>query len=258
MERYTYGHSFTAADRLKRIADFFNPLSYNFIRENLGNPYGQVVDMGCGPGYTTDMLAQATQAKEVFGIDISKYFVEVARKNYPDYTFATANVTHLNSTLKYDMIYCRFLLSHLRDIQSLFKHWSTLLNPGGYICIDELEDIFTENTVFKRYLEINTALIRSQGADLFIGRKLNNFINGFQMICDQSDTIPVKDYMAAGWFYPNTISIWETEEYVKRTVNEDEKQSISAALLRIHEQQKGESNITWKMKRIIVTKQTYL
>lgn len=251
--RYTFGHTVNAAERLRRIAEFFNPLAINFIHENLLKNYSRVVDLGCGPGYTTDMLAKATGATGIFGIDISDYFIELGKKKYPDYNFIQGDVTNLDASSKYDMMYCRFLLSHLKDIPMLFKNWITVLNPGGIICIDELEAIFTEIPVFNRYLEINNALIHSQGAELFIGKHLDNYLNGYKIQINQSDIIPVPDSIAAGWFYPNTIGIWKTEEFVQNFAGKDEREAISKELLNIHNKQVKASNITWKMKRIILT-----
>lgn len=251
--RYTFGHTFTAAQRLQQIAEFFNPLAYNFICDNRDKNYNRVVDLGCGPGYTTDMLAKATEAKEVVGIDISDYFIELARKAYPDYKFIKGDVANLNLNEKYDLLYCRFLLSHLRGIHNLFNNWISLLNPGGIICIDELEDIFTDIPVFKRYLEVNSALVQSQGAELYIGKKLNDQLNGFQVKYNQSNVIAVPDSLAAGWFFPNTISIWETEEFVRNNISPGERKAIAMELLQIQNNRSKASNVTWKMKRIILT-----
>ena len=40
--RYTFGDTITANDRLKRIADFFNPLAAEFILKNLNTRIGSI------------------------------------------------------------------------------------------------------------------------------------------------------------------------------------------------------------------------
>jgi trans-aconitate 2-methyltransferase len=252
--RYTFGHTNTAAERLRRIAEFFNPLAYDFIRDNLVQDAFRAADLGCGPGYTTDMLAKATHALEVFGIDISEYFINLCRKQYPKYSFIQGDVTNLESEQKYDLIYCRFLLSHLKDVPNLFKSWIALLNQGGMIFIDELEDIFTEIPVFKKYLEISNSLVRSQGGELYIGKNLEDYVNGFHIKSNNSDIIPVKNSMAAEWFYPNTVSIWETEDFIVKSVDKLERLAISKELQKMNAKNGKSSNITWKMKRIVLTK----
>lgn len=252
--RYTFGHTNTAAERLHRIAEFFNPMAFDFICDNLVSDVHRVADLGCGPGFTTDMLAKASHAAEVFGIDISEYFIDICRNQFPEYTFIQGDVTNLESEQKYDLLYCRFLLSHLKDIPKLFKSWMEALKPGGMIFIDELEDIITDLPVFKKYLEISTALVQSQGAELYIGKHLDDHIKGFQTKTNQSDILPVQDSLAAGWFYPNTISIWDSEGFISTLINEIERKAISAKLLELHTNNEKASNITWKMKRIVLTK----
>jgi len=251
--RYTFGHSPTAADRLRIIADFFNPLAVEIIKKNLNTSVQKAADLGCGPGYTTDMLAKATQATQVIGFDISDYFLNIAKRIHPQYSFVQDDVTRLRSDNKYDYIYCRFLLSHLPDPENAIALWLKALSPGGILFIDELENIYTEVPVFKKYLQTNHELIRSQGSELYIGGHLNKYVNGHRCIESRSDTIPVADADAAGWFYPNTISIWKDEAYVSKVMNEVEREKISEELLRIRQRDDKTSNITWKMKRILLT-----
>jgi trans-aconitate 2-methyltransferase len=253
--RYTFGDTITAAERLQRIADFFNPLSAEFIRSNSPRKITRAADLGCGPGFSTDMLAKATGAQEITGIDSSEYFLNICRQHYPEYKFIHDDVTQLQLDKKHDLLYCRFLLSHLQNIPEVLCNWMHSLKPGGIICIDELEDILTDVSVFKRYLQINHALIQSQGAKLYIGKYLHEHISGFHIQLNRTDILPVEDSMAAGWFYPNTISIWESEEFIKKTVNRSERKALSDSLLQIHNTQSRSSNITWKMKRFVLTKQ---
>ncbi len=251
--RYTFGHTDTAAERLKRIADFFNPPAAAIIRDHLQKPIIKAGDFGCGPGYTTDMLARSTHAEEIIGIDISSYFLDLARHTYPDYRFIQDDVTQLEPKEKYDFIYCRFLLSHLQNTEKVIPRWMERLNNGGILFIDELEAIETDVPVFSKYLYTSHELIKSQGAELYIGSKLDKSVNGFRCIQNRSDLIPVEDSLAAGWFIPNTISIWKDEPCVRSMMNEEERNRLSDELVQIWQKGDNVSHITWKMKRILLT-----
>jgi len=100
---------------------------------------------------------------------------------------------------------------------------------------------------------MNNALIRSQGAELYVGKILDESIPGFEIILNKSDKIPVHNWLAAEWFYHNTKSIWNTEEVVLRSLTLDQRRQISDELLGICRNKNNQSNITWKMKRIILT-----
>jgi hypothetical protein len=119
--------------------------------------------------------------------------------------------------------------------------------------VDELEDVETTIPVFKKYLRINEGLINSQGAVLYVGRILDNCISGFKVQENKSDSIVVANRVAAGWFYRNTQSIWETERFIKNTIRENERKKIAEELLGFIHSGNNHSNITWKMKRIIIT-----
>jgi len=53
--------------------------------------------------------------------------------------------------------------------------------------------------------------------------------------------------------FGNTIGSWREENFIKMNVADNLVKTISDKLLRIHSEQKNASNITWKMRRIIIT-----
>jgi len=170
--KYTFGTTTTAADRLERIADFFNPLAAKFISDFVTLPVEIALDVGCGPGFTTDMLAKATHAGKTVGLDNSPAFLELARKRFAAYEFRQQDVTVLPFPIEADVMYERFVLPHLNAVIDLVDAWTGGLRPGRLLFLDELQAIDTDNPVFQRYLEVNSALIRSQGADLYVGKTL--------------------------------------------------------------------------------------
>src|SRR6185295_15312555 len=116
MVKYTFGTDDAGAKRLESIAEFFNPLAAAFIRQYLdGEPRQSAIDLGCGPGFTTDMLAQTTGCPDVYGLDSAAPFVEMARGRFPQYHFVEQDVTRLPFPAQADVMYVRFLLSHLKD-----------------------------------------------------------------------------------------------------------------------------------------------
>jgi len=47
--RYTFGHTETAAKRLRSIAEFFNPLAVEFIQSNLSKAVTSAADLDADP-----------------------------------------------------------------------------------------------------------------------------------------------------------------------------------------------------------------
>ena len=252
--KYTFGDTPTADDRLKRIASFFNPLAQTFIRSHLITKTGTAFDLGCGPGYTTNMVYQATNAGNVTGFDISDNFLESAKSYFPDYNFIKHDVANKELPGKADVIYVRFLLSHLENTKKAIQNWTKALNPNGLLFIDELEEIHNSNSLFSVYLDINNKLIHSQGANLFVGNQLERDVTSMNVIYNESTILPVKNNMAAWWFYPNTVSVWKTSDIVKKFISESKREEIAHQMFDMTESNSDESSITWVMKRIIIKK----
>ena len=250
--KYTFGTDNTAKSRLKAIAGFFNPLAKAFVRKHLPGPVGAAMDLGCGPGFSTRMLCETVDCGTVYGLDNAEDFIQAARKENPDLKFIQHDITRAPFPVKADIMYCRFLLSHIPDPASVINLWIAQLNPNGLIFLDEVEDVITQNSTFKRYLEINDGLVRSQKTDLFVGKRLAGIQYKGTVLQNSCDTLPVRNSEAASWFYPTAVSVWEKEEYVLNNVTDAERKKISAELKKIMETRDDKSDITWKMRRVAI------
>ncbi|MBN1798597.1 MAG: class I SAM-dependent methyltransferase [Spirochaetales bacterium] len=254
--RYTFGTSEKAADRLKQIGAFFNPVASALIKRFFHGPAGIALDLGCGPGFTTHMLEQSTLCRRIYGFDLSDDFLKLARKRFPTYHFFKHDVTVVPFPVRADIIYARFLLSHLKNAVSTVDNWAGELNNGGILFVEEVEDIFTDVGVFKDYLHANCGLIDSQGAELFIGKTLGKAAYKNYVMHNESVLLPVLNRQAADWFYPNTITIWESEDFIRNTLTPSKRKKISAELKKIMTGKNHKSDITWKMRRVVIRKET--
>ena len=132
------------------------------------------VDLGCGPGHTTALLSEVLQCRRTVGLDLSAEFIERARRFASDrVAFHVHDVTVVPFPVgPADLLYCRFLLTHLRDPHRLFARWATQLAPGGLLMVEEVESIATNSPALERYLEILDQMLRSQSNQLYIGSEL--------------------------------------------------------------------------------------
>ena len=250
--KYTYGTSESAAERLKAIADFFNPLAYKFICQYINQPIKSATDLGCGPGFTTDMLYRTTHSPNVYGFDASANFLKIASARFKESTFIEHHVTKVPFPVQAEVMYVRFLLSHLKNVVELVKLWTTQLIKNGKLIIEELEGVDTHVPVFKEYLEINNALIASQEASLYVGNILGSATYDTDVLYNECITISVANYQAATWFYPNTITIWEKEQFVLEKFAKKQREKISAEILRIKESKDTSEDSTWKIRRLVL------
>ncbi|MCK5420534.1 MAG: class I SAM-dependent methyltransferase [Deltaproteobacteria bacterium] len=250
--RYTYGTSEAAANRLEEIAKFFNPLALQFIRHYLSDPTSSALDLGCGPGFTTDMLSRSTGCPNVYGIDKSADFLKLATARFKHCTFIEHDVTKTPFPVRADVMYLRFLFSHLKNVVELINRWIGEVQDSGILFIEELEDVTTEVKVFQKYLKINADLIASQGANLYVGTTLSKGRYNADVICNEYVTIQVANFTAATWFLPNTLTIWRKEQYILDRVTQAEREEISTAISQIKESGDAREGSTWKIRRLVL------
>lgn len=252
MNNYTFGTSNKAASRLEEIAKIFNPLASDLIRKYLTNTPNIATDLGCGPGFTTDMVARVTGSPNVYGLDNSTEFLSQAKLRFPNYKFIEQNVTILPFPVMSDFMYCRFLLTHLRKPVSQINNCLTQLNTNGIIVIEELENIITDSELFSKYLNANEKLISSQGANLYVGKYIAEANYDADILLNECAVLPVKDSQAAKWFFPNTVTIWKDNPVISKIMSVDENEIISKSLEELINSNYNQSNITWHMRRIIL------
>jgi trans-aconitate 2-methyltransferase len=75
---YAFGDSAAAARRLDLLADLFAPTTRALLERFAGRPLDLAVDLGCGTGHTTRLLASVLGPRRAVGLDQSASFVALA------------------------------------------------------------------------------------------------------------------------------------------------------------------------------------
>jgi ubiquinone/menaquinone biosynthesis C-methylase UbiE len=95
---------------------------------------GTVLDVGCGPGRTTGLLAE--RGVRVIGIDLSPGMIEVARRDHPDLDFRVGSMTALEvADASVAGVVSWWSIIHLpRDVvPQAFAEFYRVLAPGGVL-----------------------------------------------------------------------------------------------------------------------------
>ncbi|WP_042883653.1 trans-aconitate 2-methyltransferase [Cupriavidus necator] len=101
------------------------------------------VDIGCGPGNSTEVLLARYAGASVTGLDSSDDMVEAARKRLPDVQFRVADIGAWDEAGPYDVILANAVLQWLPDHAGLFPALVSKLSPGGTLAVqmpDNLEE----------------------------------------------------------------------------------------------------------------------
>lgn len=141
MSDYAFGDSETAASRLNLLADLFDPASEAFLADQVDRPPRLAVDLGCGPGRSTQLLARVTGAIRTVGLDASESFLAMARQEAPEGMEFLAHDVRCRPwpVAGADLGFARLVLAHLPEPDSVVLGWLAQLAPNGLLALDELE-----------------------------------------------------------------------------------------------------------------------
>lgn len=215
--RYAFRDSPAARDRLALVAALFEPTTRALLARVAGHACRRALDLGCGPGHATRLLAECFPDADVVGLDRSEAFLAAARAQAaPRTRFAPADVA--GGPLPdppADVVYARFVLSHLPDRAAVLARWFAALAPGGVLLVEEPDAIETADPVFRAYLAITTGLMADRGGDLFAGRALSADAAplGGRVLHDAVATVAPRTGDVAAVFALN-LQVWRDDPWV--------------------------------------------
>jgi SAM-dependent methyltransferase len=168
---YTFGDTPLAIERLRMLAEAFEPVSRAFLQETVTTTPRRALDLGCGPGASTRLVAAATGAATTIGLDSSPAFVAAASVDAPaGVEFARHDATDLPLPhAPVDLVYCRLLLAHLPDVAGTVAGLVDQLTPDGQLLVDEMEWLDAPEPTLATYERIVVDLIGSRGAAMYAG-----------------------------------------------------------------------------------------
>lgn len=117
------------------------------IKDLLANiptgPVARAVDIGCGPGNSTELLFAKYPDAAVTGMDSSADMIEAARKRLPQVGFDIDDIATWRSAGPYDVILSNAALQWVPDHETLMPALVGKLAPGGHLAVqmpDNLEE----------------------------------------------------------------------------------------------------------------------
>jgi trans-aconitate 2-methyltransferase len=70
------------------------------------------------------------------------------------------------------VLFCRFLLTHLRSPQEVLASWRRVVSSGAVLLIHENESLDADHQELRRYYEVVGQFQKQYGQDLRIGESL--------------------------------------------------------------------------------------
>lgn len=252
--RYAFGDSDLAAKRLRCLAAVFAGSTGAFLRAAVDAPPALTLDLGCGPGSTTHFLADVLRGERTVGIDDSPHFIELAQATATEsVTFCRHDVTVTPFPCgSADLLYGRYVLTHMADPQAVLQSWATQLHPGGMLLMEETEWIHTSQPAFATYLRIVEGMLAHQGNILYIGPHLDGMPppDGLRRRSSRVATFPVRDRDAARMFSMN-IRTWKHNPYIQRAHAAAEIAHLERELDALTDADPGLAASEWGLRQLV-------
>jgi SAM-dependent methyltransferase len=250
---YLFQDTARAARRLQVLADVFAPSSRAFMQDIVSSVPQLAVDLGCGPGYTTRLLVDTTRCVRAIGLDNSEHFITLAHRNATErMSFVRHDITQVPFPIEQsDLISCRFLLTHLREPQSVIERWTTQLRPQGLLLLEEVDWIQTEHALFRTYLDIVAAMLEQQANQLYIGPLLDKLQmgNGLRRRLSRVYHLPVSTVQAAILFYLN-IQSWKNQPFIQGHYATSMIEQLEDDLRELVKTSTSEGEIEWGLRQL--------
>jgi trans-aconitate 2-methyltransferase len=251
--QYLFGDSDIAAQRLQLLASIYRESTRAFLLRAAGSiHFPLALDLGCGPGFTTRLIAETLRCDRVAGLDVSAGFIESARANSDERTsFLQHDVTIVPFPRgRANLIFARCLLSHFRDSAGVVAKWATQLEPRGLLLLEETEAIHTRHAVFTRYLGIVEAMLSAQSNQLYAGHMLAglNLPAELKQMTGDLRPLPVRSSDAARMFVLNLRS-WKENQFIRANYAPDSVSELEDELTQIAVSESSSREIEWLMRQ---------
>lgn len=154
------------------------------------------IDLGCGPGNSTELLAARWPEAKIIGLDSDEAMLVQARKDYPGIRFQQGDVRAWSQAQgeRYPVIYGNAVLQWLGDHETLFPYLLNRLAPGGTLAIQ-----MPRNYEASSHASMRKAASESPYADRLVKVRELNSVPGpafyYDLLADKV----------------SNLDIWETE-----------------------------------------------
>ena len=182
LNHYVIRGGLQGRERLKVLARVMHK-STSALFDRIGIESGlSCLDIGCGSGDVTLELARRVGSQgRVVGADIDQTKLDLAGDeakalDLRNVEFRNVDIRKPPSQPSFDLVYARFLLTHLSDpagaVECFYKH----LKPGGIVIVEDID--FSGHFVeppckaFDRYVELYCDVVRKRGGHPNIGPRL--------------------------------------------------------------------------------------
>lgn len=187
-DEYAFRGGAEGRERLRVLARVLRPTTSSLL-DRVGIREGMTcLDVGCGGGDVTVLLADRVgPGGRVVGIDVDGPKIEVAREEAraegrDNAEFRVLDLRRLGTLGAFDVVYARFVLTHLSDPDGAVTRLVSHIRPGGTLVTEDIDFggsyTWPESDAYRRFHQLYLRVVDRRGGDPHIGRRLPLLLAG--------------------------------------------------------------------------------
>jgi SAM-dependent methyltransferase len=169
-------------ERLRLLSRIVRPTTLSLLDRVGVAPGSSCLDFGCGGGDVCVELSRLVgPGGRVLGIDMDAETIAIAEREraanaLSNIRFEVATIGEWPSRRQFDLIYGRFILTHLPDPAAAVSTCRGSLRPGGQVVFEDIDFaghfIYPPSAAFERYIGLYSEVVHLAGADPKIGPRV--------------------------------------------------------------------------------------
>jgi trans-aconitate 2-methyltransferase len=267
-DHYTFGDNDDAADRLALLARAFGPSSEAFLARvrdaaSWAARSLRAVDLGCGPGFTTELLHRAVLADETWGLDASERLVARARTEVgaahdrgttQGLMFAVHDVNRAPFPVaSVDVFYARYLFTHVVSPHEVLEACAKAGAAGALLAIEDNCSLESADPLFTDYYRRVETMHSHYGQNMWVGERLPAIASGSSWAMHRFDRTPIElDGRVMARLHAINVRTWRNDPFAASAFDAGEIDTIARSLDEVARGDRAAPPVTCTMAQAIL------
>ena len=181
-------------ERLRILSRVMQPTSMALLRRAGVRPGMTCLEVGSGSGdLAFDLAGMVGPMGRVVGTEIDSLKLDLSKnearnRKVENVEFRYSDIMREAVEGKFDLIHCRFILTHLPDPVAALNHMYEALRGGGVLVVEDIDFrgyfCYPDFEAHRRYVDLYIQTVERRGGDPCIGPRLPELLAtaGFQQI----------------------------------------------------------------------------
>jgi trans-aconitate 2-methyltransferase len=152
-----------------------------------------------------------------------------------------------------DLIYGRFVVTHLPDPGAAIAGWARALVSRGRLALEEVDTMISDDPALVRYYALVEAMQAARGQRTYVGRDLGALAPAESFVVERADTVPVTlPATVAARLHALNFRTWRLNPFIVANVAAAELDRLGDDLEALASGARAAAPVRWKMAQVVL------